>query len=224
LTDPFEYVRLGEIGVMRDAAGRKEPRTTEILAVGAQVEAIGQLVKSEKLGRYVVCAIHDGVKRDLAMEAAYKDAGYRLMRTEPFFVRDLGKPVPPVRRETVRRVTTADDFETVTRANRRRLIDGQEIEREAPTMRLFAAFEGVAPVGWVASLDSMHDSTWVSSLLVREDFRRKGIASDLMHCMLADDAMRGRLFSVLLASHAGAQLYPRLGYEQVGLLEMFCLR
>jgi hypothetical protein len=36
--------------------------------------------------------------------------------------------------------------------------------------------------------------------------------------MLRDDRARGAQRSVLLASHAGALLYPRVGYEQVGLM------
>ena len=39
--------------------------------------------------------------------------------------------------------------------------------------------------------------------------------------MLRDDRARGSKCSVLTASHAGALLYPHLGYERIGTLFMF---
>ena len=39
--------------------------------------------------------------------------------------------------------------------------------------------------------------------------------------MLRDDRARGSKCSVLTASHTGALLYPRMGYERIGTLFMF---
>jgi hypothetical protein len=39
--------------------------------------------------------------------------------------------------------------------------------------------------------------------------------------MLKDDRRRGFKQSVLLSSHTGALVYPRVGYEQIGLLYIF---
>jgi hypothetical protein len=39
--------------------------------------------------------------------------------------------------------------------------------------------------------------------------------------MLRDDRARGSKRSVLTASHTGALLYPRVGYERIGTLFMF---
>jgi hypothetical protein len=39
--------------------------------------------------------------------------------------------------------------------------------------------------------------------------------------MLRDDRTRGAKQSVLLSSHTGALLYPRVGYEQIGMLLIF---
>jgi hypothetical protein len=38
---------------------------------------------------------------------------------------------------------------------------------------------------------------------------------------LRDDRARGAECSVLTASHTGALLYPRVGYERIGALFMF---
>ena len=51
--------------------------------------------------------------------------------------------------------------------------------------------------------------------------RRRGIGSALLCHMLKDDRRRGFKQSVLLASHTGALLYPKVGYEQIGLLYIF---
>ncbi len=42
--------------------------------------------------------------------------------------------------------------------------------------------------------------------------------------MLRDDQVRGSRCSVLMATHAGALLYPRMGYERIGTLLIFGLK
>jgi predicted acetyltransferase len=54
--------------------------------------------------------------------------------------------------------------------------------------------------------------------------RRRGIGTALLAKMLRDDRAHGARQSVLLASHAGALLYPHVGYEQIGMLLMFVRR
>jgi hypothetical protein len=50
--------------------------------------------------------------------------------------------------------------------------------------------------------------------------RRPGIAG----ADVRDDRAGGNSKSVLLASHAGALLYPNVGYEQIGALLIFAPR
>jgi predicted acetyltransferase len=54
--------------------------------------------------------------------------------------------------------------------------------------------------------------------------RRRGIGRALLARMLQDDRALGSRCSVLTASHTGALLYPRLGYERIGTLFMFAPR
>jgi predicted N-acetyltransferase YhbS len=58
-------------------------------------------------------------------------------------------------------------------------------------------------------------------MYVNESHRRRGIGQALLARMLRDDRARGSKGSVLLASHAGALLYPRVDYERIGKLLMF---
>jgi predicted GNAT family acetyltransferase len=64
-------------------------------------------------------------------------------------------------------------------------------------------------------------STWVSNMHTHPEHRRQGLAKALMTRMLLDDRLAGATRSVLLASHAGALLYPALGYDRIGTLHLF---
>jgi len=68
------------------------------------------------------------------------------------------------------------------------------------------------------------NSTWCSNMYVRPACRRRGIGRALLAQMLRDDRARGAAKSVLLASHTGALVYPRVGYEQIGVLLIFAPR
>jgi predicted GNAT family acetyltransferase len=61
----------------------------------------------------------------------------------------------------------------------------------------------------------------VQALHTHKDFRRRGIATALMHHLLDADAAHGATHSVLMASHSGARLYPSLGYQRIGTLLFF---
>jgi len=52
---------------------------------------------------------------------------------------------------------------------------------------------------------------------------RTGVVGSGKRCCAnaADDRARGSKCSVLTASHTGALLYPRVGYERIGTLFMF---
>jgi predicted acetyltransferase len=54
--------------------------------------------------------------------------------------------------------------------------------------------------------------------------RTGGIGQALLSKVLRDDRARGSLCSVLTASHTGALLYSRVGYERIGTLFMFAPR
>ena len=61
-------------------------------------------------------------------------------------------------------------------------------------------------------------------MFVEPDFRRRGIGKSLLLRMLRDDRAAGATLSVLLASHAGALLYPTVGYQEIGKLLLFTPR
>jgi GNAT superfamily N-acetyltransferase len=87
-------------------------------------------------------------------------------------------------------------------------------------LRQYMATQGDSVAGWVRSV-TVGEGAWVSNLYVQPDRRRRGLGAALMARMLLDDAAAGVGTSVLLASTAGAMLYPHLGYEKIGELMIF---
>jgi predicted acetyltransferase len=85
------------------------------------------------------------------------------------------------------------------------------------------ALEGEDIVGRVRSVNAV-GATWCADMYVSPSHRRRGIGRALLSKMLQDDRARGSNCSVLTASHAGALLYPRVGYERIGTLFMFAPR
>ena len=75
-------------------------------------------------------------------------------------------------------------------------------------------------VGWVRSI-TVENATWCTDMYVNPAFRRRGIARAMLSRMFSDDRAGGAQTAVLLASHAGARLYPVVGYEQIGTLSLF---
>jgi GNAT superfamily N-acetyltransferase len=90
---------------------------------------------------------------------------------------------------------------------------------DAP-FRQYVALDGADIVGRVRSVDAA-GATWCADMYVQPSHRRRGIGQALLSKMLRDDRARGSKCSVLTASHTGALLYPRVGYERIGTLFMF---
>jgi GNAT superfamily N-acetyltransferase len=108
------------------------------------------------------------------------------------------------------------------KASRSRPIPSDLLGKGAP-FRQYVALSNEKIVGWVRSIHA-GKCTWCSNMVVAPSHRRRGIGSALLARMLHDDRRLKFHQSVLLSSHTGALLYPRLGYEQIGLLYIFAPR
>jgi predicted acetyltransferase len=95
----------------------------------------------------------------------------------------------------------------------------EHLDPDAPLRQYVALVDG-EPVGWVRSI-AVAGAAWCSSMYVQPAFRRRGIARAMLARMLRDDRAGGADAAVLLASHAGAKLYPVVGYEQIGTLLLY---
>jgi GNAT superfamily N-acetyltransferase len=223
-THPYEASRIGPLWVMRDAP-RKNPRDyrkEEWIAHAVDPGEVHAMARRHARGRYFVCAMLAQGEPDGPTRAAYKALGYRLLATEGFFVQGLKRiprPPSPVPIERVRTPALAARLGKVTRT---RPIPSDLLRDGAP-FRQYVALAGEDIVGRVRSVDAA-GATWCADMHVDPAHRRRGIGRALLARMLQDDRALGSRCSVLTASHTGALLYPRLGYERIGTLFMFAPR
>ena len=85
----------------------------------------------------------------------------------------------------------------------------------------FAIHDGAQDLGWVTHVPT-RGGDWVSSLWVRPEYRGRGFGRALMTDLLYHAKEQGEVASVLLATSDGARLYPKIGYQQMAVLQMFC--
>jgi GNAT superfamily N-acetyltransferase len=220
-TYPYEASRVGPVWVMRDAE-RKNPRDyrkEEWIAHGVAAGEVDAIARRHARGRFFVCAMLGEGEEDEPTRSAYKGLGYRLLATEGFFVQRLSripKVPPPLPIERVRTPELAARLGKITRT---RPIPDSLLGNDAP-FRQYVALDGGEIVGQVRSVDAV-GATWCADMLVNPGYRRRGIGRALLCHMLRDDRARGSKCSVLTASHAGALLYPHVGYDRIGTLFMF---
>ncbi len=221
-TKPFHIHEAGEkVWMLADPPGGKIPtRTPEFVTYDTDPEAVMQAIHRQGVERYMLCVLIESSADLVATAATYKALGHRYMGREPLFVLDMERRAQ-FRSTPVRRVTSADDAAAVAKAARSRQILPRHLAEDDSGCRLFAAFQEDVPVGWVRSIRTHPDCAWVASMFVSPEHRRKGIGRCLLSAMLDDDARLGVRWSVLLASLTGALLYPHLGYEEQGLLQLF---
>jgi GNAT superfamily N-acetyltransferase len=110
----------------------------------------------------------------------------------------------------------ADLANRLAKAARSRQILPQHFAADAP-LRQYVALIADELVGWVRSI-GVGDATWCADMVVKPEFRRRGIARAMLCRMLREDRAHGAQNAVLLASHTGARLYPVVGYEVIGEL------
>jgi GNAT superfamily N-acetyltransferase len=205
---------------MRDIPGRSgDERNPEYIVLGISPRAAARALRSVKCVRGGVCVIEDASADLDRTKEAYKRYGMRLLRREPFFALRTDGAMRYESPVEIVRAATQEVAEALNKANRRRQILPEHIGRE-DTVRLYGAFDGDRPIGWVSSIPAK-TANWVSNLYVTEAHRGQGIGRALMSHMLQEDRSHGVEWSVLLASGAGARLYPHLGYERIGTLQLF---
>ena len=220
--DPREVVQLGPIQLMRDASGRKRnPRLDHFIICGVPPEDALREVKKYGSKHWALSVVSANDVDNEKLKEQYKAAGYRLLSRLPCFSYDLSH-VPtndsPIK---VQRISMESQALAVRRASRQHQIPLQLLAEGDAPIRLYAHFEEEHVTGWVRSIRASDGVAWVSNLFVLASHRKKGIGSALMTAMLSDDAKFGAKHSVLMATNEGSKLYRRLGYEQIGLVQIF---
>jgi GNAT superfamily N-acetyltransferase len=223
-THPYEHARVGKVWVMRDGERKnaKDYRKEEWVAFEVQPREVDAAARRGTRGRFFVCAVRGMEEDDERLKAGYKELGYRLLATEALFVHRLRRISKVASSVAIEQVKTPEMAVRFGKATRTRPIRAEDLTEDAP-FRQYVALEDGELVGWVRSVDA-GDAMWCSNMYVRPAQRRRGIGRALLARMLRDDRAQGATKSVLLASHAGALLYPKVGYEQIGMLLIFAPR
>jgi len=220
-TFPYEASRVGPLWLMRDGA-RKNPRdcrSEEWVVHDVAPQAADVIVRQHARSSFAVSVVMANEEPDGPTRTAYKELGYRLLRTEGFFLQRLRRIPSPQAAILIERVRTTERAAQLGKIMRKRPI-ADNLLRDGAPFRQYVAIDGDDIVGRVRSVDAM-GATWCSDMYVDPSHRRRGIGRALLSKMLRDDRARGSRCSVLAATQAGALLYPGMGYEQIGTLLIF---
>jgi len=220
-TFPYQVSRVGPLWLMRDAPRKnsRNYRKEEWITHDVDPRDVDAIARQHARGRFFICALIAEGEPDEATRIAYKALGYRLLATEGFFVQRMKRIPRPPSPVSIERVRTPDLAAQLGKITRTRPISNNLLGDDAP-FRQYVALDGKDIVGRVRSVDAV-GATWCADMYVHLSHRRRGIGQALLSKMLRDDRARGSKCSVLTASHAGALLYPCVGYERIGTLLMF---
>lgn len=224
-THPYEWERLGGIWHLYDGprARPADYRKEEFIAWDVPPQLVDSIARQNTRGRFFVGDLVAWGQSFDERRSEFKQLGYRLLITEPFFLHPL-KTIPrlPPSRIQIELLDSPERAKQLAKATRTRAL-GTEYFGETGRFRQYLALDGQQLVGWVRSVPA-GKAHWCANLEVIPTARRQGVASRLLQRMLRDDRRLGAESSVLLASHAGAKLYPKLGYQPIGTLLIYAPR
>ncbi|MER9337426.1 N-acetyltransferase [Mesorhizobium sp. M0293] len=161
-TFPYEASRVGPLWLMRDAE-RKNPRDyrgEEWVVHDIAAQEADAIVRQHARPGFAVSVVIANEDPDGPTRTAYKALGYRLLRTEGFFVHRLRQIPSPPAVAWVERVQTAERAAQLGKIIRRLPIEDDLLGDSAP-FRQYVAVDGI--VGRVRSLDAV-GATWCSSM------------------------------------------------------------
>lgn len=199
---------------LADAPPRKGARKQEVFAVDRRPEEVCDLIQAAGIEWHFLCDVAPAGADLQARKAAYKALGYRALATEWVFGHDL-RDIPTLKSDPpVRLVRTAEEWASLPHETRQR-------QRWTEAFRQYAIWDADRAYGWAQS--RQHEQyAYTSDLHVPEAHRRRGFGRALMSQLLRDDRERGLEGNALIASSAGARLYPHLGFELLGALQILC--
>ena len=221
-TYPYVAEKVGPVWVMHDAPGRPpdQLRNTEWVAYGITPSEMDRIAGEQFFGKYALCYARAMEQPDGPLRKEFREMGYRLGHTEPFFYHPLKRLPNLVCEYSIVRVVDQSLADRLAKAARANQILPHHLADPNPPIRQYVALDGQDLIGWVKSI-TVGGWAWCSNLYVNPAFRRRGIGKALMARMLSDDIAIGSKANVLLASHTGAKLYRKLGYEQIGELFIY---
>lgn len=191
-------------------------------ALAAEVEALEATYESHGVGAWTVW-VPDGDRetaRLLGARGHSLDAAPRAMAMELAGLRDEPPAPAGVERGPIAPRACAE-------LNDRAYGYGEDGFRAGlageTAIRWHGAFEGETPVGCVGTI-AVGDDCCVTGVATPPEHRGRGIASWLLAHALAGARAEGLTSASLQATRAGAPLYERIGFRDLGFVEMWELR
>lgn len=212
-TYPYVPRKFEDVWILEDQPPRKNPRKSEVIVYQLEPDQAVEQAIASSVGWHFLCHASAGGQSD-DIKKRYKSLGYRAISTEWIFFHDLFD-IPIFESDpAVVRLDYQEEWEKVPQLakQKRRLSSGQP---------LYTVHDSFRDYGWVESIQ-YGEYGWVAGLHVHEVSRRKGYGKALMSRLLQDEKKRGSSSNVLISSTAGAKLYPLLGYQEIGVLQIFC--
>lgn len=232
---PCEYVNVEDVWVMRDGPRKnaRDYRKEEWIAYGVEPRKVDAVARRHTRGRYFLGIMLHTLCDEKQQRLEYKQLGYRLIASEAFFVNRLDRISARESVAEIARIENEQQAREFGKLTRTKPIPKELLSIDAPFRQYIATVEESAGgkreiVGGVRSVTTFPSqsnaslsATWCANMFVLAPNRRQGVGSALLGRMLADDRKIGASASYLLATHTGALLYPRLGYEQIGKLLIY---
>lgn len=212
-TQPHFAERVGGVWRLFDEPGPKA-RREEYVVYGLTPKKVHQSVRRLAKRHYCITAIFGSDESGDLIRDEYKALGYRFNNREAFMRHTLQRIPRVTAPVSIRKVSSEAMADKLAKAARRRQILAEHLVKSLP-QRSYVALLDEEVIGWANSVVD-GDATYCAGMYVAPSHRRRGIARSLLVKMLRDDRAAGAKQAVLLASHAGAQLYPVVGYEKIG--------
>ena len=214
-TWPYLGSQHGHVWVLQDAEGRKEKRKTEVVTKSAPNQAVAQ-IQQLNLGWHFIADIAEDENDIESRKRAYSELGYRKISTEWMYAHGMRNLPAFASTPAPQFIESQDALANVPSYSG----DKNRWRSEADQ---FVVWDGAIRIGEVSSV-AVGEDAWISNLYVQDEYRSRGFGKALMSAVLHHDAARGIRNSVLLATKAGSRIYPSLGYQLIGLMQIFCPR
>jgi GNAT superfamily N-acetyltransferase len=210
---PYVATRHGDLWVMRDGPG-KNRYTRNIEVIAHQISPKQAVAQIRELGirRHNLCYVHEK-DRFSEIRAEFLKLRYYDSATEWLFVHDY-ENIPICESDPMpARIETPEQLAAIPQSVRQPRHFNEKT-------RMYCAWDGTGDRGWVESVP-IGTTAWTANFYVFKQFRKQGYGTALMSQLLQDDKKLGCDGTVLLASVEGSKLYPRVGFEERGTLQIF---
>lgn len=167
--------------------------------------------------KYALCSLVKDGDNLGESKAVYKLLGCRLASTESLMSTQIECDPPEDIAFPILEIADTEHANAIAKAWRRRQIRLTDIGNPDALHRVYTIHDGTKFIASVGSV-RVGETGWIASLYVNLAYRRRGIGTALMRRAMSDNYTRGIKNHVLVASHAGAKLYPTLGYQSLGTL------